>query len=90
MYRSEELELPGGMSMERISATNGTVAWEDQKQRGGMGGGMQVMLAGPGGRELNPAASKTAAAATIEDRALALPRGDVRRSESVGHLGGDR
>lgn len=60
MYRSEELELPGGMSIERISATNGTVAWEDQKQRGGMGGGMQVMLAGPGGRELNPEAIETA------------------------------
>src|SRR6188508_3014312 len=31
MYRSEDLELPGGMSVERISATNGTAAWEDQK-----------------------------------------------------------
>jgi hypothetical protein len=26
------------------------------KQRGGMGGGMQIVMAGPGGRELNPAA----------------------------------
>lgn len=61
MYRSEDLELPGGMSVERIFATNGTAAWEDQKQRGGMGGGdMRIMLAGPGGRELNPEAIEQA------------------------------
>ena len=61
MYRSEDLELPGGMSVERIFATNGTAAREDQKQRGGMGGGdMRIMLAGPGGRELNPEAIEQA------------------------------
>lgn len=54
MYRSEETEFPGGMSMERISALNGNAAWEDMKQRGGMGGGMQIVMAGPGGRELSP------------------------------------
>jgi hypothetical protein len=54
MYRSEETELPGGMSMERMIALAGTTAWEDMKQRGGMGGGMQIVMAGPGGRELNP------------------------------------
>jgi hypothetical protein len=54
MYRSEETEFPGGMSMERISALNATTAWEDVKQRGGMGGGMQIVMAGPGGRELSP------------------------------------
>src|SRR5438105_1389095 len=60
MYKSEELELPGGMSMERVAATNGTAAWEDQKQRGGMAPGMQIMLAGPEGRELNPQAIEDA------------------------------
>ena len=54
MYRSEEVELPGGMSMERMSVLAGATAWEDNKQRGGMGGGMQIMIAGPGGRELSP------------------------------------
>jgi hypothetical protein len=54
MYRSEETEFPGGMSMERMSALNGNTAWEDVKQRGGMGGGMQIVMAGPGGRELSP------------------------------------
>src|SRR5215210_1538980 len=39
MYRSEETELPGGASMERLIALNGTAAWDDMKQRGGMGGG---------------------------------------------------
>jgi hypothetical protein len=54
LYRSEETELPGGMSMERIAALAGSAAWEDIKQRGGMGGGMQIVMAGPGGRELSP------------------------------------
>lgn len=60
MYRSEETELPGGMSMERIVALAGTTAWEDMKQRGGMGGGMQIVMAGPGGRELSPEAIEEA------------------------------
>ena len=61
MHRSEDMEFPGGMSVERILATNGSVAWEDSKQRGGMGGGdMRIMLAGPGGRELNPQAIEEA------------------------------
>lgn len=60
MHRSEDVEMPGGMSVERIAATDGTVAWEDTKQRGGMGGGLRVMLAGPGGRELNPEALEQA------------------------------
>jgi hypothetical protein len=60
MYRSEETELPGGASMERITALNGTQAWEDMKQRGGMGGGMQIVMRGPEGRELNPAAIEEA------------------------------
>lgn len=61
MHRSEDLEFPGGMSVERILATNGTAAWEDSRQRGGLGGGdMRIMLAGPGGRELNPEAIEEA------------------------------
>lgn len=60
MYRSEELEGPGGMSMERMIALNGTTAWEDMKQRGGMGGGMQIVMRGPEGRELDPNALEEA------------------------------
>ena len=71
MYRSEETELPGGASMERVTALNGTQAWDDMKQRGGMGGGMQIVMAGPPGRELNPAA--------IEEARLRRSRAELMR-----------
>jgi hypothetical protein len=54
MHRSEEVELPGGMSVERVAVVAGDTAWEDMQNRGGMGGGMQIMMRGPGGQELNP------------------------------------
>lgn len=56
MHRSEDLEMMGGLSMERISVLAGEKAWEDTQNRGGMGGGMQVVMrppGGPGGQELN-------------------------------------
>lgn len=54
MHRSEETEMPGGASMERISALAGDVAWDDVQNRGGMGGGMQMMtFRGPGGQPLD-------------------------------------
>jgi hypothetical protein len=56
MYRSEEIELPGGASVERITVLNGDTAWEDVKRRGAMGGGIQIMTRGPQGAELNPQA----------------------------------
>src|SRR5688500_8251236 len=49
MHRSEEIEMPGGMSMERVSVLAGNTAGEDMQNRGGMGGGMQIMMRGPGG-----------------------------------------
>ena len=62
-HRSEEIEFPGGMSMERISVLADNKAWDDMQQRGGVGGGggrMEIRLAdgrggpgGPGG-DLNP------------------------------------
>lgn len=62
MHRSEETEMPGGMSMERIAALAGATAWEDMKQRGGMGGGLQIVMRGPDGRDLNPDAIEQARA----------------------------
>jgi hypothetical protein len=53
MHRSEDMELMGGMSIERISVLAGDKAWEDSQNRGGMGGNMRVVMAGPGGGELN-------------------------------------
>lgn len=54
MHRSEDIEMMAGMSMERISVLAGDTSWEDMQNRGGMGGGMQVVMRGPPGAELNP------------------------------------
>ncbi len=53
MHRSEDIEFPGGNSVERITAISGATSWEDTQNRGGMGGGMQMILRGPGGAEMN-------------------------------------
>ena len=54
MHRSEDTELMGGVSIERTSVLAGNTPWEDMQNRGGMGGGMQiVMRQGPPGQELN-------------------------------------
>ena len=53
MHRSEDMEFMGGMSIERISVLAGDKSWEDSQNRGGMGGGMQVVMRGPGQGELN-------------------------------------
>lgn len=55
MHRTEDTEMMGGMSIERVSVLAGDTSWEDMQNRGGMGPGMQVVLrAGPPGQELNP------------------------------------
>jgi hypothetical protein len=53
MHRSEDTEMMGGMSIERVSVLAGDTAWEDMQNRGGMGGGMQIVMRGPGNQELN-------------------------------------
>jgi hypothetical protein len=53
MHRLEDTEMMGGMSIERVSGLNGDNAWEDMQNRGGMGGGMQIVMRGPGNTELN-------------------------------------
>jgi hypothetical protein len=56
MHRSEDTEMMAGMSMERTSVLAGDKAWEDMQNRGGMGGGMQIVMRPPGsgpGQELN-------------------------------------
>jgi hypothetical protein len=55
LHRSEEMTIGGmvgGPTIERLSALNGDTAWDDTANRGGMGGGMQIVLRdgpGPGG-----------------------------------------
>ena len=50
--RSEEMNMAGtvgGPTVERVSAFNGTEAWDDIQNRGGMGGNVQMMIRGPDG-----------------------------------------
>ena len=53
MHKSEDTEMMGGMSIERVAALAGDTAWEDMQNRGGMGGNMQIVMRGPGNQELN-------------------------------------
>jgi hypothetical protein len=49
--RAEEMGMGGmvgGPTVERISVFNGVEAWDDMQNRGGMGGGMQIVMRGPG------------------------------------------
>ena len=51
MHRLEEMQMGGmvgGPVIERTMALNGASSWEDTQNRGGMGGGMRIMMAGPG------------------------------------------
>jgi hypothetical protein len=60
MHRLEEMQMGGmvgGPTIERTMVLNGTTAWEDTQNRGGMGGGMRIVMqtgpgpgAGPGGQ----------------------------------------
>ena len=52
LRRSEEMGMGGmvnGPTVERISGFDGTEAWDDIQNRGGMGGNMQMVIRGPGG-----------------------------------------
>ncbi len=51
MKRVDEMQMGGmvgGPTIERTSVLNGTTAWDDTANRGGMGGGMQMVMRGPG------------------------------------------
>ena len=51
MKRVEEMQMGGmvgGPTIERTSVLAGTTAWDDTNNRGGMGGGMQIVMRGPG------------------------------------------
>ena len=60
MHRLEEMQMGGmvgGPTIERTMALNGASSWEDTQNRGGMGGGMRIMMqtgGGPGGGQMTP------------------------------------
>ena len=53
MRREETIATPAGGSLVRTEVLNGTETWEDNSQRGGMGGHMSMVFRGPGGREMS-------------------------------------
>lgn len=65
MHRVEDMAMGGmvgGPTIERTMVLAGTTSWEDTQNRGGMGGGMRIMIAGPGA----PGAPGAAGAMTQE------------------------
>jgi hypothetical protein len=60
MHRLEELQMGGmvgGPLIERTMVLNGASSWEDSQNRGGMGGGMRIVMQtgpGPGGNQMTP------------------------------------
>jgi hypothetical protein len=60
MHRLEEMQMGGmvgGPTIERTMVLNGATSWEDSQNRGGMGGGMRIMMqtgGGPGGGQMTP------------------------------------
>jgi hypothetical protein len=55
MHRLEEMQM-GPATIERTQALNGETSWTDMQNRGGMGGGMQIMMReGPPGAPGAPA-----------------------------------
>ena len=61
MHRLEEMQMGGmvgGPLIERTMAVSGANSWEDTQNRGGMGGGMRIMIAqgpGPNGGQMTEA-----------------------------------
>src|SRR5688500_3220161 len=53
LRRNESIAMPNGGTMARTEVLNGDDVWDDSSQRGGMGGHMQMIMRGPGGREMN-------------------------------------
>jgi hypothetical protein len=73
MHKSEDNEFPGGMSVERVQALDGDTSWTDVQNRGGMGGGMQIVMRDgpPGAPGSDPAAA--------EQRRTAMFRSEMQR-----------
>jgi hypothetical protein len=61
MHRLEEMQMGGmvgGPLIERTMAVSGATSWEDTQNRGGMGGGMRIVMQqgpGPGGGQMTEA-----------------------------------
>ena len=84
MRRVEEIAMGGmvgGPMIERTSVLAGNVAWDDMANRGGMGGGMQIVMRGPGDGPGGPGGPGAPAPMTEEQ----LNEARVRRSRVQLH-----
>ena len=84
MRRVEEIAMGGmvgGPMIERTSVLAGHIAWDDMANRGGMGGGMQIVMRGPGDGPGGPGGPGGAAPLTEEQ----LNEARVRRARVQLH-----
>ena len=84
MRRVEEISMGGmvgGPMVERTSVLAGNIAWDDMANRGGMGGGMQIVMRGPGDGPGGPGGPGGAAPLTEEQ----LNEARVRRARVQLH-----
>lgn len=84
MRRVEEIAMGGmvgGPMIERTSVLAGNIAWDDMANRGGMGGGMQIVMRGPGDGPGGPGGPGGAAPLTEEQ----LNEARVRRARVQLH-----
>ena len=65
-------------------------AWDDQKQRGGMGGGMQIVMAGPRGARTQSGGDRRGAPPPHAQRADAISARVLRWRDAAADLGRDR
>jgi hypothetical protein len=82
LRRSEEMTMGGivgGPTVERVSAFNGTEAWDDVQNRGGMGAGMQIRMMGPGGPGSAPAAGGVLTPEQIEQQRTRRMKMELQR-----------
>lgn len=80
LRRSEEMGMggmTGGPTIERISVLNGAEAWDDMQNRGGMGGGMQMIMRGPDGT--GPGGSGVLTPEQIEQARVRRMRTELQR-----------
>jgi hypothetical protein len=81
LRRSEEMAMAGmsgGPTIERVSAFDGTGAWEDVQNRGGMGGGMRMIMRGPGGPD-GPGGSGMLTPEQIEQQRVRRMKAELQR-----------
>ncbi len=82
MRRVEEIAMGGmvgGPMVERTSVLAGTTAWDDMANRGGMGGGMQIVMRGPGDGPGGPGGAPAMTEAQMNEARVRRARVQLQR-----------